>query len=494
MIDLPAAAATGNKENNNNNNNSSSNDFVIRDGFPALVRPDGKGPLIDGNEPIPQHPFASYQNTLGWLQDNPNQCHLDAIQRDCATVFSARTKEDGAAYSAGCTYFVPCILKPRCALEQLALDIFRQHTKGMEGMFRPEQSGAEWWTLVIGGDDDDGDGTNNEKDHEEESGEGGRKRSVDTTAAVGKAKAETDSDDSDDDDDDEVGMHFDADYGLEAQAPDLMLHPRLATVTYLSNIGAPTLILDRKSPHPGDTDKSSLSGNVKTAWLSGPKLGKHIAFDGRLLHGAPATFFPGAPAVKPKEVSEGPAAKKRKTEETAATTKPNATDAIEKDDNGIDANHSGGLHHKRITFLVNIWLNHCPLDAEPLEEQICASLETPMKSSAGGNEGVSFDLVRGSSPSSSASPSSSSSSSPDKLQDLALTRSLNRTEEEEPAGSEETVLCNRQVTLYYNAAMRDQKAVSEKTWDGASYRIDLQDGALSIAVGDVVADDDDDSE
>jgi hypothetical protein len=60
-----------------------SNDFVIRDGFPALRNAKGE-PQIDGVEPLPRAPFLSYSSALSSLGD----C-LDTLWEDCAMVFSA---------------------------------------------------------------------------------------------------------------------------------------------------------------------------------------------------------------------------------------------------------------------------------------------------------------------------------------------------------------------------------------------------------------------
>lgn len=380
-----------------------SNDFVIRDGFPALRNAKGE-PQIDGVDPLPRAPFLSYSSALSSLDD----C-LATLWEDCAMVFSARTKDDAAAYSAGCTYFAPAAMKPRCALEALALNIFQEHTKDLpKGSFLPEQSGAEWWTLVL--------------------------------------DAEPPTLDAEDDEDhDEVGMHFDADYGLEDQAPGLMLHPRVATITYFSNVGAPTLVLDRKSPPPNHAAK--LAGEVHRGWLSGPQLGKHVAFDGSLLHGAPASFFPG---VGPLESVDEPPNKKRRLEVAArgvaaALDAPRATDErpVEKS--------------QRITFLVNVWLNHCPMDAELLDDEIIDQLKTPHDK----KWGLSID-------------------SPDHLDKKSLNVCT-----EDPAGEEETVICGHVVTLFYNEKMEKQHAVSQAVCkEGKSYQLDFSTGSLLIVVGD----------
>jgi len=361
---------------------ASSNDFVIRDGFPALYKSDGS-PLVEGDEPIPQQPF---------LRDHALEfANLGTLQEDCTRLFAARTRENDQAYSAGVTYFLPASMKPRCALEALVQCIFERHTEGID--YKKEQSGAEWWTLVLDSED---------KEDEKQD----------------KADAAEDDDDEEEEAD-EVGMHFDADYGLEDQAPNLLLHPRLASVTYLSDWGAPTLVLDRRSHPPSDTTLSTLAGPIAQGWLSHPSVGKHIIFDGRLLHGAPAAFFP--PRI-----------------ETNTNKKPR-------------------LERKRYSLLVNIWLNHCPLDAEPLEEDI---IETLHKKA---------DFAW-------------SPTAPPEMASVTLSSS------DDPAGSEETVLCGRQVTFMYNASEQALKDCSTNS----TMHIAFAKEALVLQVGDVVEDDDTD--
>ena len=121
----------------------SSNDFVIREGFPALRLPGNKGPWIEGQEPLPRHDVWADEQAITFND-------IETLWQDCLTVFSARTRDDDQAYSAGVTYFLPSQMKPRCALEALVQSIFRKHTDHLEeGVMIPEQSGAEWWTLVL---------------------------------------------------------------------------------------------------------------------------------------------------------------------------------------------------------------------------------------------------------------------------------------------------------------------------------------------------------
>ncbi|KAG7337894.1 hypothetical protein IV203_024583 [Nitzschia inconspicua] len=41
-----------------------------------------------------------------------------------------------------------------------------------------------------------------------------------------------------------------------------------------------------------DFERKALEKPIDKAWLSHPQVGKHTAFDGRLLHGAPGLYFP----------------------------------------------------------------------------------------------------------------------------------------------------------------------------------------------------------
>ena len=110
-----------------------------------------------------------------------------------------------------------------------------------------------------------------------------------------------------------------------------MLHPRVATITYLSDIGVPTLILNKRSPPPSDHEKESLNGSIKEAWLSHPYFGKHVAFDGRFLHGAPGKMFQSV--NKSALSAPEPKSKRLKLDEHGTNNK---------------------LGDKRITFMVNV--------------------------------------------------------------------------------------------------------------------------------------------
>jgi hypothetical protein len=108
-------------------------------------------------------------------------------------------------------------------------------------------------------------------------------------------------------------------------------------VTYLSApaAAAPTIVLQRPSPLLAD---ESPCGAVPAATACWPAVGRHLAFDGKLLHGALPDLTPRPPAA----AGSGP--------------RPRAAPT------------------KRVTFLVNVWLNHAPWGAEALPESVRARL------------------------------------------------------------------------------------------------------------------------
>ena len=190
---------------------------------------------------------------------------------DCSMVFALNSSNWLAATD-----------EPRCALERLARAIFEVHTDGVS--FDPATSGAEWWAQVRGGG------------HRHEG----------------------------------IEYHWDVDEHF-CDLPGgggVHVHPHLSTVTYLTQVGAPTLILDAGSPTAATTAAvSALYGAIPTGAISYPRRGKTIVFDGAKLHGAVPCVGIGAP--------------------------------------------SGS---SRVTFLVNVWLGHRPHAVEPLPAGLARSM------------------------------------------------------------------------------------------------------------------------
>ena len=87
-----------------------------------------------------------------------------------------------------------------------------------------------------------------------------------------------------------IEWHCDEDIDL-AERKGVSLSPSLATVTYLTSYGAPLVLLSTPTFRQySDGSESSLEGLGSLSpevYVSHPVAGKHLAFDGRLLHGVP---------------------------------------------------------------------------------------------------------------------------------------------------------------------------------------------------------------
>ena len=482
------------KEEANDDGGPNEGDLIIRDGFPALwvlPSPAGEGeeddvndngdkkkatkkfrPMLDGDEPLPRHTFWTNEHSLKFPL-------LESLLDDCEVVFTARDKPNGSAYSAGQTYFLPASMKPRCALEALALSIFHKHTEHCKGMYDPKKSGANWWTLVL--DDDDDDDVKKEKD--------------------GKDKEDDEGDEEDDDDSDEVGLHFDADYELEEQTKDLLLHPRVATVTYLSDCGAPTLILNQKSPPMEDLQKKTLETGINQAWLSHPKVGKHTAFDGRLLHGAPALYFP---SISRPNQTQSDDEKEAVPVATEAEDKKPAAKASMEDDQDNDHEHrdkrqkmssddhsppkKSDRNKKRYTLLVNLWLNHWVMDAALLDDDVIQKLKTPFDADATGEKSSSPAFEWCIDQKEFEQPVPSSKVTTVKLEPSSV----------DPAGEDEIALCNHNVTVYYNPTMEQCHTASRAGHSAdpatTTVQLDLAPDTIKLKVGDELEEEDEDEE
>jgi len=483
------------EEEANDDGGPNEGDLIIRDGFPALrVLPsteadddnnndNGKKrakklrPMLDGDEPLPRHTFWTHEEALKFPS-------LESLLDDCEVVFTARDKPNGSAYSAGQTYFLPASMKPRCALESLALSIFHKHTEHCEGMYDPTTSGANWWTLVLD-DVDDNDDDDDAKKKEKE----------------GTEQHDDDEDDEEDDDNDEVGLHFDADYELEEQTKDLLLHPRVATVTYLSDSGAPTLILNQKSPPMDDVPKKTLETGIDKAWLSHPKIGKHTAFDGRLLHGAPALYFPSISRPNQTQTDDkkeaAPAEDEKDSKKLAAKT--NMTDDCDEDHQHRDKRQKmssddlsppkRNRNKKRYTLLVNVWLNHWVMDAALLDDDVVKQLKTPFDTDTTDDE-------KSSSPAfewcvnreAFEQPVSVSNVKTVKLEPSSV----------DPAGEDEIALCNHNVTVYYNPTMEECHLASRAGHSAdpttTTVQLDLAQDTIKLKVGDELEEEDEEEE
>jgi hypothetical protein len=194
-----------------------------------------------------------------------------------------------------------------CDLELLAWSIFQQHVQHYD---LQESSapiyGAEWWVQV---------------------------KPV-SAPVVGKSRLEAYTNGSE-----AVDLHYDKDEVL-AESFGLGSFPTLSTVTYLTTTNSaappppPTVIF----PHRYDENDQDVIPNML---VSHARRGKHLVFDGRLLHGAPSHY-----ALRPLALD-------------TTTTKEEKEDI---------ASTSEQLW--RITFLVNIWIGHKPAGVHVLPAKI----------------------------------------------------------------------------------------------------------------------------
>ena len=245
-----------------------------------------------------------------------------------------------------------------CGLEKLALKLFEYHVKSFhledtlnhyESNNENSISGAEWWVQVksiptllsLSKDDDTLKDTSIEKK---------RTGIMRTNEEVG------------------VDLHYDKDENL-ADAFGLGSFPTLSTVTYFTDNAlsspssssssssssmnqAPTLIF----PHTYNEGEDSIIDKVI---VSHPKKGKHIVFDGRLLHGAPAH----------------PSLRQPNGNDNGSKIK-NGHDDAQKQINTSHQNHNQDQIHNqnqntyRVTFLVNIWIGNKPSGVNVLESTI----------------------------------------------------------------------------------------------------------------------------
>ena len=150
---------------------------------------------------------------------------VNVLQQQCQVLIQ-RTKD---------TFWIDLHTPPRCLFESIALSIFQEHLRQHQLCPIPEIGGAEWWVQY--------------KSDESPSRSAG------------------------------IDLHYDKDEEIAARF-GVGVFPDISTVTYLScqATSLPTLILNcNPCNQVGDP--------IPEAYLSYPVLGKHVAFNGSLLHG-----------------------------------------------------------------------------------------------------------------------------------------------------------------------------------------------------------------
>jgi hypothetical protein len=244
--------------------------------------------LLQHRTAAPLTPSSADAKMRNWHRDTPRpaaevwmDCLAPRLRREASREAQLLLTLPGG----GWTSWVDATSAPRCSLEALAMAVLRFHCARNSGL-PSAQVGAEWWVQAR-------------------------------------------------DLDDPMGVHFDCDEELKGSTGE-HLPPFLATVTYLTSAGTPTVILPVAADARGHgvcaPPDSRADGN-DACYASFPVVGKHLAFDGRLLHG---TLHEGAPW-------------------TAAQKRAYA-----------DAVHGRTRTPQRVTVLVNLWRGHRPGGVEPL--------------------------------------------------------------------------------------------------------------------------------
>ena len=205
------------------------------------------------------------------------------------------------------TFWMPARGKEAgCSLEQFALDVFRHHVPE-DAVYDPDTSGAEWWVQIR------------------------------PSPPAGRYAMHAAADLDDEISRQGIWFHWDKDEDLRQLmgGDTTYIHPHLSTVTYLTPHGAPTLAVNRRiHPLTGKWIEPSEAGKDH-GFLSWPRQGKHLSFDGRFLHAAPPDLLP----------------KNARLSATTTTSKDVTSDQRKQI-----------RRQRRVTFLVNIWLNYKPFN------------------------------------------------------------------------------------------------------------------------------------
>ena len=219
---------------------------------------------------------ADAEQAKSWLRQavrpGTARCWLDIASE--SAVSAARSEARALVHQpgGGRTYWLDDTTQERCALEAVAKSILRFHQA-----IEPQTihtAGLEWWVQVRSPDD-------------------------------------------------RMSIHWDCDEELKGRTGE-HVPPYLATVTYLTSAGAPTIVLPVGSCCRG----RAVVHEDGQCYASFPLARKHLAFDGRLLHGA--------------ERDDDPAADEAECE--------------------------------RVTLLVNIWVGYQPCGIEPLSDELVGRL------------------------------------------------------------------------------------------------------------------------
>lgn len=249
------------------------------------------------------------------------------------------------------TFWMPAEgMKPRCRLEQMAMEVFHKHVPAEGYTYDKNTSGAEWWVQIRPSPSAGRYSMLSDASPSTTSGEN-------DNCSNGKDDEMSKNDSSNAKDDDMsksgISFHWDKDEDLRlAMGGNLYIHPHLSTVTYLTDLGAPTAALNyRVDPTTGAYIEPNSQGENSSAYISWPKQGKHLSFDGGLLHAAPGDLL--------------------KSGEFAEQCKCDLTGISNEKEK-----HVVQRRHRRVTFLVNVWLNFKPINVNLFPEGMIDKLSS----------------------------------------------------------------------------------------------------------------------
>lgn len=137
-----------------------------------------------------------------------------------------------------------------------------------------------------------------------------------------------------------------------------------------------------------------------------------------------------------------------------------------------------------LSFYVSsqIWLNHCPLESEPLDEELVDKLTTPWDNHEVEDNSKSGDPF--------VPPFQWNVKKINSLDAINEMTILTRAAKESggPAGVENAIICKRHVDIIFGASIEDfHRASTLAAEGGGSIPIEMEDGVLSLRVGNEVS-------
>ena len=174
-------------------------------------------PRLTKDSPAWTRQFRSCHGALKLDEDTKER-----VIRDCDKAFNLE---------CGSTFWLGASDKPRSCLEKMAQQIFMHYTQQVE--FDASRSGVEWWVQMrLGGD--------------------------------GQAEPGVMGED--------ITLHWDKDEEL-VNTIGTHMTPYVGTVTYLTNYGAPTVVLNKAAPKQAE-DVEGCYGSISHGFLSYPSVGQ----------------------------------------------------------------------------------------------------------------------------------------------------------------------------------------------------------------------------